>query len=74
MAWPVFFTAFALRRERRLAAWAILAAGAAAGLAQYAWLSQTLSARAGTFALPWTSKARLIPIFSGVLLERDRPR
>jgi hypothetical protein len=38
MAWPVFFAVLAVLRTRRLAAWSILAATAALGVAQYVWL------------------------------------
>ncbi len=37
MTWPVFFIALAALRIRRLAAWAILVAAAALGIAQYVW-------------------------------------
>jgi len=37
MAWPVFFAVLAVLRIRRLAAWSILAAMAALGVAQYVW-------------------------------------
>jgi hypothetical protein len=58
--WPVFFAAFALRRERRAAVWAILAAGAAAGLAQYAWLLRPTNSGVALGAAPWTAKCRLV--------------
>ncbi|HEX7528608.1 MAG TPA: hypothetical protein VF425_05825, partial [Thermoanaerobaculia bacterium] len=38
MAWPVFFAALVVGRVRGGTAWAVMAGGAAAGLAQYAWL------------------------------------
>ncbi len=38
MVWPVFFLALAFLRVRAAGPWLVLVAGAASGLAQYAWL------------------------------------
>ncbi|MGA7992304.1 MAG: hypothetical protein WCC53_12775 [Thermoanaerobaculia bacterium] len=58
MAWPVLFAAFALRRERRLAAWAILGAGTVLGLAQYAYLLPHRTPDGAPVSISWV-KARL---------------
>lgn len=59
MTWPAFFGTFAFRRKRSRAAWALLAAGAAAGLAQYAWIlpGEIPSSPAGPAV--WSTKGRL---------------
>ncbi|MGA7992303.1 MAG: hypothetical protein WCC53_12770 [Thermoanaerobaculia bacterium] len=59
MAWPVFFLALALRRERRVAAWAVLSGGAAAGLAQYAWLLPREISGVATGRTSWVTKGRI---------------
>ena len=72
MAWPALFAAFALRRERRLAPWAILGAGAALGLAQYVWILPGEMAHAGAAPADWASKGRLFldvlgrPLVNGI--------
>jgi hypothetical protein len=60
IAWPVFFAAFVVRRERRVAAWAVLAGGAAAGLAQYAWLLPLGMPGVAAGTVSWATKGRLV--------------
>jgi hypothetical protein len=59
MVWPVFFLAFALRRERRVGAWAVLAGGAAAGLAQYAWFLPREIPSSAAAHVSWAAKGGL---------------
>ena len=59
MAWPVFFGALAVRRVRSAGAWALLSAGAALGLAQYAWLLRPHGAGGSPGSTPWGAKAPL---------------
>jgi len=59
MVWPVFAAGLALRRTRRAAAWAILAAGAMAGIAQYAWLLHRGLPGAPAGTASWATKSRL---------------
>ncbi len=60
MAWPVFVAALAVGRVRSIAAWSVLACGAAAGLAQYAWLLRWGKLRASVGPVSWSSKCRLV--------------
>jgi hypothetical protein len=60
MAWPVFFAALVVWRVRGVAAWAVLAGGAAAGLAQYAWLLRWGTSGAAPGPVSWVTKGRLV--------------
>ncbi len=60
MAWPIFFAALVLQRVRGVAAWAVLAGGAAAGLAQYAWLLRWGTPGAAPGPVSWATKCRLV--------------
>ena len=79
MVWPVFFAAFSMWRVRQLAAWAVLAGGAAAGLAQYAWLlpGQLPSPAAGHVSV--AAKGRLLldllgrPFVNGIAYADPNP-
>jgi hypothetical protein len=72
MAWPIFFVAFVVRRVRSVAAWTVLACGAAAGLAQYAWLLPAEIPGAAAGRVPWAAKGRLFldvlgrPLMNGI--------
>jgi len=59
MVWPILVVALALRRTNRVATWAILAAGATAGLAQYAWLLPRQLNSTTAANVPWAMKARV---------------
>jgi hypothetical protein len=59
MAWPVFFAALVVGRMRGVAAWAVLAGGAAAGLAQYAWLLPQGMPGVAAGPVSWVTKGRL---------------
>jgi hypothetical protein len=60
MAWPVFFAALVVGRVRGVAAWAIFAGGATAGLAQYAWLLRWGTSGAAPGPVSWVTKGRLV--------------
>jgi hypothetical protein len=59
MAWPVFFAALAVWRVRGVAAWAILTGGAAAGLAQYAWILPQEMPSVAAGSVSWATRGRL---------------
>ena len=59
MAWPVFFAALVVWRVRGVAAWAILTGGAAAGLAQYAWILPQEMASVAAGSVSWATRGRL---------------
>jgi hypothetical protein len=59
MAWPVFFAALVVGRMRGVAAWAVLAGGATAGLAQYAWLLPQGMPGVAAGPVSWVTKGRL---------------
>ena len=72
MAWPVFFAALVVGRVREVAAWAVLACGAAAGLAQYAWLLPQGMSGVAAGPVSWRTKGRLFldllgrPLVNGI--------
>ena len=72
MAWPVFFAALVVRRVRGVAAWAVFAGGAAAGVAQYAWLMRPGMSGAVPGPVSWMAKWSLFldllgrPLVNGI--------
>jgi hypothetical protein len=60
MAWPVFFAALVVWRVRGVAAWAVLTGGAAASLAQYAWLLPLGMPSVAAGPVSWATKGRLL--------------
>jgi hypothetical protein len=59
MAWTVFFAALVVWRVRGVAAWAILTGGAAAGLAQYAWILPQEMPSVAAGSVSWATRGRL---------------
>jgi hypothetical protein len=72
MVWPVFFAALVVGRLREVVAWAVLACGAAAGLAQYAWLLPRGMQSVAANHVSWAPKGRLFldilgrPLVNGI--------
>ncbi|MFI5118813.1 MAG: hypothetical protein ACHQM4_00280 [Thermoanaerobaculia bacterium] len=72
MAWPVFFAALVVWRVRKVTAWAVFAGGAAAGVAQYAWLLRPGMSGAVPGPVSWTAKWSLFldllgrPLVNGI--------
>jgi len=72
VAWPAFFAALVVGRVRGAAAWAVLAGGAAAGLAQYAWLLPKGMSGVAAGPVSWGTKGRLFldllgrPLVNGI--------